>query len=513
MAAAGQLDSGFPRLNGDTSDSHHLEVLFQARYPILVVETTEEERFRELLEKLSVRNEWPLFVWSVADGLCRFKFGSPERVAETYSLTEALHHVHKSPQNGVFLWLDAHPFLSDPVNVRLIKNIVQRRHQVDRTMVFVSHQLTLPPELHRYATDFRLSLPTQDELRRLVREEAELWSGANGGQKVRGEAEALVQMVRLLAGLTMDDARRLVREAIQDDGAILLNDLDRIKQAKNALLNREGVLTLEQDSAGFADLGGFGGLKAWLELRRAAFLGDAALDAPKGALLTGVQGCGKSLAARCVAGSWQLPLLRLDFGALFNMYIGESERNLRHALATADAMAPCVLWVDELEKGLAGDRSSQDGGVARRMLASLLTWLAERKRPVFLMATANQIADLPPELVRKGRFDEIFFVDLPSAEDRASILRIHLTRRQLDPAGFDVEGLAALADGFSGAEIEQAIVSARYAAHAEKRELDDGLIRQELARTRPLSVLMAEPIAAMRAWAAERAVRVDALPT
>jgi SpoVK/Ycf46/Vps4 family AAA+-type ATPase len=237
---------------------------------------------------------------------------------------------------------------------------------------------------------------------------------------------------------------------------------------------------------------------------------DSPLPAPKGVLLLGVQGAGKSLAAKCVAGAWQLPLFRMDFGALYQKYHGETEKNIRDALAVANAMQPCVLWMDEIEKGIAGDKSGEsDGGVSKRVLGTLLTWMNDRASRVFLVATANDVSQLPPELLRKGRFDEIFFVDLPQAPSRVEILRIHFTRNKQDPAKFDLAALAAACDGFSGAEIEQAIVAAMYEAHAEKKPLDTAMVAAEMKRTRPLSVVMAEKVAALRAWARERAVSAD----
>ena len=223
-------------------------------------------------------------------------------------------------------------------------------------------------------------------------------------------------------------------------------------------------------------------------------------------MLLGVQGCGKSLAAKAVAGAWGVPLMRLDFGALYNKFLGETERNLREALKAADAMAPCVLWIDEIEKGVATNDSTSDGGESRRILGTLLTWMAERDSRVFIVATSNDIEALPPELVRKGRLDEIFFVDLPDAESRAEILRIHLSRRHLDPSKFDRAALSAKTDGFSGAEIEQAVVAAMYEANAKGGDVTSDLIEAEIARTRPLSVVMGERIAYLRAWALDRTV-------
>ena len=248
-------------------------------------------------------------------------------------------------------------------------------------------------------------------------------------------------------------------------------------------------------------------------MRKEIFLegdGSGTLPPPKGMLLLGVQGAGKSHAAKCVAGAWHLPLFRLDFGTLYQKYHGQTEHNMREALRVAAAMAPCVLWMDEIEKGIASDGGGEsDSGVSKRVLGTLLTWMAERSARVFIVATANDISQLPPELLRKGRFDEIFFVDLPKAVAREQILRIHLKRRKLDPLRFDLKALAAASEGFSGAELEQAVISALYEAHAEKTPISSTHMLRELSRTRPIAVVMAEKIADLRAWAAERTVSAD----
>jgi SpoVK/Ycf46/Vps4 family AAA+-type ATPase len=280
-------------------------------------------------------------------------------------------------------------------------------------------------------------------------------------------------------------------------------------KAKYQLLNRGGVLSFEYETARMSDLAGFRNLKRWLEQRQAAF-GAARpedLDSPKGILLLGVQGCGKSLAAKATAGAFGIPLLRLDFGALYNKYHGETERNLRESLQTAEVLSPCVLWLDEIEKGLA--TGHDDSGTARRVLGGLLTWMAERRAQVFLVATANEVSELPPELIRKGRFDEIFFVDLPPPPSRTEIFALHLRKRGLAPERMRLAELVALTDGFSGAEIEQGIVASLYAAHAVGQEPDHDHLAAELRKTRPLSVVMAEPVAALRAWAAGRTVPAE----
>ena len=316
-----------------------------------------------------------------------------------------------------------------------------------------------------------------------------------------------------LLGMCMDDAQRLVRQALRDDNAITMDDIHRVLRFKRESLGEGGLLEFELDTGTFADVGGLKNLKRWLELRRPALTGDAAklgVEPPKGVLLLGVQGAGKSLAAKAIAGSWGLPLMRLDFAVLYNKVHGETERNLRQALKQAEAMAPCILWIDEIEKGLASDASGAgDGGVSRRVLGTLLTWMSERKTRTFLVATSNDVSQLPPELLRKGRMDEIFFVDLPDAAVREEIFRIHLRKRKLDPAQFDVTQLAATAEGFSGAEIEQVVIAAIYEALAEKKPLATAHVLAEIGRTRPLSVVMAEKVEALREWAAGRTVRAD----
>jgi SpoVK/Ycf46/Vps4 family AAA+-type ATPase len=280
-------------------------------------------------------------------------------------------------------------------------------------------------------------------------------------------------------------------------------------QAKYKLLNQSGVVSFEYDTARFMEIAGFRNVKRWLLQRRSAFSTKApkGLDPPRGILLLGVQGCGKSLAAKAAANALAVPLLRLDFASLYNKYHGETERNLREALATAELLSPCVLWLDEIEKGVA--TSDSDSGTSLRVLGSLLTWMAERKASVFLVATANNVQSLPPELIRKGRFDEIFFVDLPDATLRRRIFEIHLSRRSLDPEEFDLVALASASEGFSGAEVEQAIVAGLYAAHAERRTLLTEHLLRELASTRPLSVVMAERVTALRSWAQARTVPAD----
>ena len=308
---------------------------------------------------------------------------------------------------------------------------------------------------------------------------------------------------------TLEEARRALRRAMLTDGRLDPTDFDRLLASKREALGRDGLLEYYAPSDTREPVAGLTGLKAWLAKRRAAFSDEArefGLEAPRGILLLGVQGCGKSLIARSIAGSWQIPLARLDPGSLFDKYIGETERNLRRALQSVEAMAPVVLWIDEIEKGFSARAGDEDGGTSRRFLGSFLTWFQERTADVFVVATANDISTLPPELLRKGRFDEIFFVDLPSDAERASILKVHLEKRGRDPADFDLELLAGLSDGFSGSELEQAIVAGLYTAFDAGAALDTDILRQEIDAAIPLSVTMSERVEALREWARGRAV-------
>ena len=486
-----------------------LEVIIKSRFPLVVVETGEEVRMMSLLERLANLEGWPLFVWSIADGIRRIP--RTDVVSQTYEFQAALRHIDKTPQNGIYVMLDAQPYFEDPVNVRLIKEIAQEYYKTPRTLVFISQQIEIPAALQRMSARFCLPLPGTQEIRDLIKAEAQLWERDNG-VPIKGQQQALDLLMQHLSGMCHDDAQRLVRQAIRDDSAITLEDIHRVLRFKRESLGDGGLLDFEIDTGSFADVGGLKALKRWLERRRPALTGDAAklgVEAPKGVLLLGVQGAGKSLAAKAIAGSWGLPLMRLDFAVLYNKFHGETERNLRQSLKQAEAMAPCVLWIDEIEKGLASDAAGGDGGVSRRVLGTLLTWMAERKSRTFLVATSNDVSQLPPELLRKGRMDEIFFVDLPDQAVREDIFRIHLRKRKHDPAKFEVDKLASAADGFSGAEIEQSVVPAIYEALAEQKPLATTHVFTEIGRTRPLSVVMGEKVAELREWAAGRTVRAD----
>jgi histone H3/H4 len=490
------------------NDEHELELLIASRFPIIVIETQEEQRAIELLTRCGSRLGLQVFTWSLTSGWKPTKLQVP--LTGPLDPPAALRHVSQVRQPGVYALLDFHPFLSDPLHVRLLKEIAVDYDRVARTMILMSYQIEIPPELDKLAVRFALSLPDPAGIREIFNQEVRAWEARNPPRHVAADAEAYAVVLRHLRGLTEPDVRRLVREAIEHGGIVDFSDVPRLIAHKHEIVSRDSTLSFELDTRSFADVAGLKALKRWLDRRRAPFLdetGAESLDIPKGIMLLGVQGCGKSLAAKAVAGAWGVPLMRLDFGALFNKFLGETERNLRDALKTADSMAPCVLWIDEIEKGLSS--SNGDNGESRRVLGSLLTWMSERDSRVFVVATSNEIESLPPELVRKGRLDEIFFVDLPAAAAREEILRIHLRRRGQDPANFDLTSLTALTDAYSGAEIEQAVICALYEAHAGRRAVNSEDIAAEIARIRPLSVVMGERVAALRAWADARTVKAD----
>ena len=487
------------------NDIHDLGLVLDSKTKLILIESWDEARVLETLTGLAIRRGVGLQVWSATEGLRRLSFVDGQADSSTQEPEAALKLIKADPQPTLYVLCDLHPYLTDnPRLVRLLKEIAMAEAVDKPTLILVSHALDLPPEVQRYAARFSLALPSEEELLSIVRDEAAAWSTRNRNARVRTDNRTLQQVVQNLRGLSHGEARALARNVICDDGAITQEDIPELNKTKFQLLNLDGVLSFEYDTARFADVGGLHNLKRWLGERQAVFLEGKAADMPKGVLLVGVQGGGKSLAAKAVAGLWGLPLLRLDFASLYNKFFGETERNLREALKLAEQMGPCVLWMDEVEKGLAtGDN---DGGVSQRVLGTLLTWMAERQAPVFMVATANVIARLPPELVRKGRFDELFFVDLPDAGVRAEIFRIHLARRELHADGFDLQQLAEASAGFSGAEIEQVVVSALYAAQGRQQAVDQAMLLQGIQSTSPLSVVMAEDLDALRAWAAGRTV-------
>ena len=487
------------------ADTKDLSVILDAKIPIIVVESPDERRVLALLLRFASQRQLAYYEWSATQGL---RLGGIEEGSSQETRLEEpeeiLKHIAANPGPAIYALCDFHPYLdNEPLNVRHLKDIALNHDRLGNTIVLLSHQCKVPAELGRLTASFSLRLPSDDELMGLVRRQAQAWAEQNGGQKVKTDTETLQKMIANLRGVSHADAQLLIRHAVHTDGAITESDIPEINRLKFDLLDSEGVLHFEYDTERFTNVAGLSNLKNWLKVRRNAFV-QATPDRPKGVMLLGVQGGGKSLAAKAVAGFWGLPLLRLDFGALYNKFFGETERNLRNSLRQAEMMAPCVLWMDEVEKGVAVGQA--DNATSKRVLGTLLTWMAESTAPVFIVATSNDISELPPELIRKGRLDEVFFVDLPTDAVRREIFRIHLAKRGLDPDDFDLTALSQVSDGFTGAEIEEAIISARYLAASREGHVTQGDVQAAIDRTYPMSVLHAERISSLRVWADGRTV-------
>lgn len=491
------------------ANQQDLALVLNGRSPLIILETYDERRAIALIAKLYRPRYSEGWVWTETQGLSPLGFGLQLKEGEEHAEPEkVLKFIASISSNQLFVLCDLHPHLDSSKVIRFLKDIALQANERGQKLILLSHQIDVPAELKRMCARASLSLPSDDEILAIVRDEARAWQAENRGLKIKTDPNTLNRLVANLAGLPHEDVRRLAHAAIVDDGAITEEDLPALTEAKFALMDMQGVMHFEYSAEHLKDIAGFDTLKDWLAQRRSAMLdqqGDLAenLNRPKGVMLFGVQGGGKSMAAKAIAGVWGIPLLRLDMAALYNKYVGETERNLREALKLADLMSPCILWIDEIEKGLAEE---SDNATAKRVLGTLLTWMAERKTRVFMVATSNDVSVLPPELMRKGRFDEIFFVDLPEPSMRETIFSIHLAKRKFATEQFNLELLAESTPGFTGAEIEQLIVSAMYVCAADDRTIAEEDIVNAIRQTQPLSVLRSEQIAALRHWAKDRAV-------
>jgi hypothetical protein len=494
-----------------------IKLLIRTRRPLVTIQTVEEQYAARLIRLSGREMGLPVLEWSISDGLWRTQPPGAEVVPASDSLDETLRHLRVAEQAAVYVLKDALRFLNNPTTERLLRDVATDfAHDGGRTVFMIDATGKLPESLATVAVPYDLALPEAKEIYDIVRQTYRELS-ARGDGRVQMTRQELDRYLEHLRGLTRLEISQVVAEALLSHGSLCSQDLPRVLEAKRRRLRQTGVLDYIPPPETPPKVGGMAGLRRWLELRSKAFGPEArkfGLEPPKGILMLGVQGCGKSLMARFVAASWQMPLLRLDVGALYDKYVGETERHLRQAFSVASAMAPCVLWIDEVEKAFASatvgaGSAATDGGLSQRLFGQLLTWMQDRPAPVFIVATANDVTALPPELLRKGRFDEIFFVDLPSAQARREILGIHLSKRQRDPAKFDLQALAAAGEGFSGSEIEQAVVSALYGAFSQGRDLTTQDILDEMKSTKPLSVVMAEKVRDLRAWAKGRCVMAD----
>ena len=482
-----------------------ISLAVRARCPIICLVTWEEERAGEVLKRLAETLGKDIYFWSCSQGF----EGGKLHVSDAENPQVALAYVAESPERAIFVFRDLHPYLKDFHVVRKLRDIVSELRRSYKTVILMSPELALPMELEKDVTVVDFPLPDVQELKALLLDFLKR-VGERPGVDVDLSEELLERVAQSTTGLTMNEAESVFAKALVRDRRFSEEDLPHIIAEKKQIVRKSGVLEYYDLAETMADVGGLEGLKEWLRIRGMAFSERArayGLPLPKGLLLLGVQGCGKSLTAKAAAGLWKLPLLRLDVGRMFSMYAGESERNMRAAITSAGALSPCVLWVDEIEKSFSGTLSSNllDAGVTQRVFGTFITWLQEKTEPVFVIATANRIAELPPELLRRGRFDEIFFIDLPRQPEREEIFRIHIRKRGRDPERFDIARLAGRAGGFSGAEIEQAVIAAMYRAFPENREMSTEDILAALVETVPLAQLAREQVDALRRWARDRA--------
>jgi len=522
-----------------------LKILINSSTPIVVMETVEEVRAVAFVRSACAELGLPTFEWTIADGLVRSgsnaAVGLPGAAASlplaqsgpslaardaalnrdsepnapaiynTREPVQALATLESMTLDGVFILKDFHRHMEDAVIVRRLRDVGQKFSANRRTVVITAPAITIPPELTSLVEYLEIPLPNQQRLHQII-EETFARMSQSYTLKRKLDAVGLDAMAGNLLGLTEEEAERAVSQALVARYALSPEAVTDVLEAKKELLRHSGMLQFVDVSETMASIGGLENLKRWLAQRRGAW-DEAArafgLEPPRGMVVLGVQGCGKSMCARAVAGEWKLPLVKFDSSAVFDKYIGETEKRIQKVFQVAESLSPCVLWIDELEKVFAGsgpDSASVDAGVSSRILAAFLSWMQDRKAPVFVAATCNNVTALPPELIRKGRFDELFFVDLPNQAERKAILAIQLARRKHNPAEFDLEQIARAAEGYSGAEIDAALQAAMYRSFADKQALATQSLLQALAITVPLSTTRAEEIEALREWARSRAV-------
>lgn len=504
--------------------AYKLSNLIRARFPMLYVTTFEEDRVTKYIKSVvtdvkQVKFAREVFTWTQTSGL--YNDTTNKSIADTTCPCKMLEFIRKYDKDAVFIIYDFHVNFGlknrapDYNVIRKIRDIVPdlKLGTVRKTIFFVAPELLIPEALQKEITIFDFPLPTLPEIR------AKFDSMLNQNKAVEANLteEEKDKLCKAALGLTLQEAESAFALAMVNDGKINIKDLPVILQEKVQVIKKTGILEFINSEYSINDIGGLDNLKNWLLKRNNSWSEQAkkyCIPAPKGVLVTGVPGCGKSLTAKAMSTIWQLPLLKLDFGKVFSGLVGSSEENMRRALATAEAVAPSILWIDEIEKGLSGLGSNGDSGVSSRIFGQFLTWMQEKEAPVFVIATANNISNLPPELLRKGRFDEIFFVDLPTLSERKEIFKLHLEKRLKDKeVASEISGiknlcgeLAKLTEGFIGSEIEQVVVSALCDAFFENRPLKFEDLEKNISTTVPLSMTQREQILALRAWANVRAV-------
>jgi SpoVK/Ycf46/Vps4 family AAA+-type ATPase len=500
--------------------------LFRARFPFVYIPTWEEERVITELRHLSTDQEFiktrrDFLTWSQTEG---FKGEGIPKHSDTKSPIKALEFIQKYEQPALFILKDFHVFLgtegrpADPIVVRKLRDLVSMLESSmnPKNVVFVAPTLVIPNDLQKDITIMDFGFPSFEELNEVL--DKILLANQNNSRIVidlsKDEKELIV---RAAQGLTIQEAENAFALALVSRGRLDIESVDQILKEKQQTIKKTGILEFIKSEPNMQDVGGLENLKRWLKKRNKSWLDSAreySLPAPKGVLITGVPGCGKSLTAKAVSSMWHLPLLKLDMGKIFSGIVGSSEENMRKAIANAEALAPCILWIDEIEKGLSGAGREGDGGTSTRIFGTLLTWMQEKTKPVFVIATANNIQSLPPELLRKGRFDEIFFVDLPTKKERMDIFRIHLQKRLTNPKvqgdfSYDsstLEYLAEITETFIGAEIEEVVNAALFEAFSEDRSIQLQDLEKVIRNVVPLSVTQSEQILKIREWANVRAV-------
>jgi ATP-dependent 26S proteasome regulatory subunit len=494
------------------ADLSEIELLIRARYPILYVVTSEETRLRDAVLAIAKKRQKKLFEWSCTTGIVPTGTSIQSRHSRDQPTAEplaALNYVIDQVEPALYLFKDFHPFLTKghaPV-IRRLKEIAVELKNSLKTLILVSPVLEMPVELEKELTVLTQPLPDHAELGALL---DRIIAEIHDRVAVDLDAAGRERLLRAALGLTLTEAENVFAKIIVQDQRLSAEDVGAVLAEKQQIIRKSGLLEYHAATETFSSIGGLETLKDWLRKRALAFGVEArrfGLPAPKGILMLGVQGCGKSLCAKAVSALWELPLLRFDVGRVFGSLVGSSEENMRRAIAVAESVAPAILWVDEIDKAFSGAQgaSAGDNGTAARVFGTFLTWLSEKQAPVFVAATANEVAHLPPELLRKGRFDEIFFVDLPAEAERGEIFRIHLSKRGRDPGRFDVTALAAASGGFSGAEIEQAVISGLYDAFWSQQELGAEHVLAAVQQTVPLARTMDAQIGRLRQWAQGRA--------
>lgn len=480
--------------------------------PAITIATPEEAYALALVRDAAADLGMVCHRWTLTGGLQDAGVEDHGVISDTEAPDKALKRIARERRPGVYVLLDVGPHLEEPKAARAMREALFRAHDQAQLLVLIDHGPITLPIVRQYATAFEVYPPEGEEIERIVRAQLRAHHRHTpiDVDVKRSEWDA---MVRNLRGLTRRQIRNIIAEVVREDHRFDRDDLHTIIARKREYVRGDGLLEFIDAPTSLDDIGGLDTLKKWLSSRLLTTEAEAAehgLDSPRGVLMLGVQGAGKSLCAKAISAAWKRPLLRLDPTTLYDRFVGESENRLRTALRQAELMAPLILWIDEIEKGFASmGNSSADGGLSRRMFGSLLTWMQEHREPVFIVATANDIESLPPELMRKGRFDEIFFVDLPREEARRAILEIHLRKRKLNPEDFGLPVLVAATAGYSGAEIEQGIVAARHEAFARREALTTDRLAGVYAASPPLSVTMAEKVADLRAWARGRCVMAD----